>query len=75
MPQQKRHNLFTIIHQESNFIARSSKQNKNIKMLVLFIQCIFLIKSVLGLLGSGFFKYRYSAICFKTPIKLNSKLQ
>jgi len=43
-------------------------------MLVLLIQCIYLTKSDLGRLGSGFLMYKYSAICLKTPIELKLKV-
>ena len=56
MLQQKRHCWYSNLPQANNFIARRIKHSIKIKILVLFIQCIFLIKSVLGLLGSGFLK-------------------
>lgn len=31
--------------------------------------CIYFTNVVFGRFGSGFLRYRYSAICFNTPIK------
>lgn len=39
-----------------------------IRRLILLMPCIYLTKSVFGLLGSGFLMYKYSAICFRMPI-------
>ena len=41
----------------------------NSNKLSLFIPCMYLTKLVFGLSGSGFLMYKYSAICFNTPIK------
>ena len=37
--------------------------------------CIYFTKRDFGRLGSGFFKYKYSAICFQTPINEFQKYQ
>ena len=41
----------------------------NSNKLSLFIPCMYLTKLVFGRSGSGFLMYKYSAICFNTPIK------
>jgi len=69
MHQQKQHNSYTISLQENNLIARMMRQSIKIRRLSRLIPCMYFTKIDLGLLGSGFLMYRYSAICFKTPIQ------
>jgi hypothetical protein len=52
----------------SNLKARIIRQRINNNRLNLLIPCIYPIHWLLGLLGSFFFKKRYSAIWFQTPI-------
>jgi len=39
------------------------------RTLIRFIPCIYFIHWVFGRLGSGLRMYKYSASCFKTPMK------
>lgn len=39
-----------------------------------FMPCIYFIKLLLGRLGSGLRRYKYSAICFSTLIKSEGKI-
>lgn len=44
------------------------RANRNSSIDSLLMPCMYFTKEVFGLSGSGFLIYRYSAICFKTPI-------
>ena len=47
-------------------IINASKNNKRLSLLM---PCMYLTNFVFGLSGSGLRRYKYSAICFRTPIK------
>ena len=54
------------------FTLNKNQPNKNIRIVIRFIPCMYFIHWLLGALGSRFFKYKYSANCCQIPIALFS---
>lgn len=55
----------------NNFMARIIIARMNNKIDSLLIKCIFFTNDEFGLLGSFFFRYKYSAIWLSTLMMLN----
>ena len=53
----------------SSFIASIISATINKSRLSRLMPCMYFTNCVLGRLGSGLRRYKYSAICFSTPIK------